>query len=88
MWGAPSDDRTIDAGPPARSFLGQGPLGTRDHILLSQIRDFPNLEGQVPVCISPRDRVAQQYNEALGFHSSQRQSYVTTDGSVGQSVLE
>jgi hypothetical protein len=31
---------------------------TRDNILLSQIRDFPNLEGQVPVFISPRDRVA------------------------------
>jgi hypothetical protein len=27
--------------------------GTRDHILLSQIRDSPNLEGQVPVFISP-----------------------------------
>jgi hypothetical protein len=27
--------------------------GTHDHILLSQIRDSPNLEGQVPVFISP-----------------------------------
>jgi hypothetical protein len=27
---------------------------THDHILLSQIRDSPNLEGQVPVFISPR----------------------------------
>jgi hypothetical protein len=33
--------------------------GTHDHILLSQIRDSPNLEGQVPIFISPRDRVAQ-----------------------------
>jgi hypothetical protein len=31
---------------------------THDHILLSQIRDSPNLEGQVPVFISPRHRVA------------------------------
>jgi hypothetical protein len=30
--------------------------GTRDHILLSQIRDSPNLKGQVPVCISPRNK--------------------------------
>jgi hypothetical protein len=35
--------------------------GTHDHILLSQIRDSPNLEGQVPVCISPRNRVARLY---------------------------
>jgi hypothetical protein len=27
--------------------------GTHDHILLSQIRDSPNLEGQVPIFISP-----------------------------------
>jgi hypothetical protein len=28
-------------------------FGTHDHILLSQIRESPNLEGQVPVFISP-----------------------------------
>jgi hypothetical protein len=33
--------------------------GTHDHILLSQIRDSPNLQGQVPVFISPRNRVAR-----------------------------
>jgi hypothetical protein len=32
--------------------------GVHDHILLSQIRDSSNLEGQVPVSISPRNRVA------------------------------
>jgi hypothetical protein len=32
--------------------------GTHDYILLSQIRDSPNLEGQVPVFISPKNRVA------------------------------
>jgi hypothetical protein len=32
---------------------------THDHILLSQIQDSPNLEGRVPVLISPRNRVAQ-----------------------------
>jgi hypothetical protein len=31
---------------------------THDHILLSQIRDSPNLEGHVPAFISPRNKVA------------------------------
>jgi hypothetical protein len=31
--------------------------GTHDYILLSQIRNSPILEGQVPVFISPRKRV-------------------------------
>jgi hypothetical protein len=39
---------------------------TRDHILLSQIRDSPNPEGQIPVFISPRNLVAQLYPQALG----------------------
>jgi hypothetical protein len=39
---------------------------SHDHILLSQIRDSPNLEGQVPVFISLRNRVAQLYPQALG----------------------
>jgi hypothetical protein len=51
-------------------ILGSESHGTRDHILLSQIRDSPNLEGQVPVFISPRDRVAQLYPQALGSISS------------------
>jgi hypothetical protein len=40
--------------------------GTHDHILLSQIRDSTNLEGKVPVFISPRNRVARLYPQALG----------------------
>jgi hypothetical protein len=40
--------------------------GTHDYILQSQIRDSPNLEDQVPVFISPRNRVAQLYPQALG----------------------
>jgi hypothetical protein len=39
---------------------------THDHPLLSQIRDSPNLEVQVPVFISPRKRVARLYPQALG----------------------
>jgi hypothetical protein len=33
--------------------------GAHDHILLSQIQDSRNREGQVPIFISPRNRVAQ-----------------------------
>jgi hypothetical protein len=40
--------------------------GTHDNILLSQIRDSSNLEGQVPVFISPRNRVAWLCPQALG----------------------
>jgi hypothetical protein len=47
-------------------ILGSESRGTHDHILLSQIWDSPNLEGQVPVFISPRNRVAQLYPQALG----------------------
>jgi hypothetical protein len=46
--------------------LGSESHGALDHILLSQIRDSPNLEGQVPVFIFPRNRVAQLYPQALG----------------------
>jgi hypothetical protein len=38
---------------------------THDYIL-SQILDSPNLEGQVPVYRSPRNRVARLYPQALG----------------------
>jgi hypothetical protein len=40
--------------------------GTHDHILLSQIRDSPNLEDQITVFISSRNRVARLYPQALG----------------------
>jgi hypothetical protein len=40
-------------------------IGTHDHILLSQIRDTPDLESQFRVFISPRNRVAQLYPQAL-----------------------
>jgi hypothetical protein len=40
-------------------ILGSESRGTHDHILLSQIRDSSNLERQVPVFTTPRNRVAQ-----------------------------
>jgi hypothetical protein len=57
MWGALSDERTglpftIAAGPSPAEFV--------------TIFYSPNLEGQVPVFISPRNRVAQLYPQAMG----------------------
>jgi hypothetical protein len=43
---------------PSAVILGSESGGTHDHILLSQIRGSPNLEGQVPVFISLRKREA------------------------------
>jgi hypothetical protein len=40
--------------------------GTHDHILLSQIRDSPNLEGPGPRIHIPEEQVAQLYPQALG----------------------
>jgi hypothetical protein len=70
MWGALSDKRTgltftsnCCWPSPVQSFSDPS-----DHILLSEFRDSPNLENQVPVYIyiSPRNRVAQLYPQALG----------------------
>jgi hypothetical protein len=49
---------------PVQSFSGES-RGTPDYILLSQFWDSPNLEGQVPIFIFPRNRVAQLYSQAL-----------------------
>jgi hypothetical protein len=47
-------------------ILRSEPRGTHDHILLSQIRDSPNLEGHVQVFISPRNRMARLYPHSPG----------------------
>jgi hypothetical protein len=47
-------------------ILRSASRGTHDYILLSQIRDSPNLEDQAPVFTSPRNRVAQLYPQAVG----------------------
>jgi hypothetical protein len=46
-------------------ILGSEFRGTHDHILLSQIWDSPNLEGLVPVFITPTKRVSQLYLRLL-----------------------
>jgi hypothetical protein len=40
-------------------IVGSESHGPYDHIILSQIRDSTNLEGQVTVFVSPKNRVAQ-----------------------------
>jgi hypothetical protein len=47
-------------------ILSSESRGTHNHILLFAIRGSPNLEGQVPVFISPRNMVARLYSHALG----------------------
>jgi hypothetical protein len=48
-------------------ILGSESSGSHDHILLSQIWDSPDLEDQVSVFISPSNRVARLYPQALGI---------------------
>jgi hypothetical protein len=56
---------TFAAGPRQRSHSHVRVPRHYDHTLLSQIRGSPNLGGQVPIFISPRNRVAQLYLQAL-----------------------
>jgi hypothetical protein len=56
----------IACGPRQRSHSQAESHGTHGHILLSQILDSPNLEGKVPVFISPRNGVTRLYPQALG----------------------
>jgi hypothetical protein len=50
---------TVAAGSRHAIILRPESRGTRSRIVLSQIRDSPNLEGQVPLFLSHRKRVAQ-----------------------------
>jgi hypothetical protein len=49
-------------------ILSSESRGTNGHSLLSQIRDSPNLDGQVPVFLSPKRRVALLIPPGMGFH--------------------
>jgi hypothetical protein len=64
---------TIAAGPRQRNLsqvqVPSESCRNHDHILLSQIQDSPNLEGQIPVFLTPSNRVAQLYPQALGYLS-------------------
>jgi hypothetical protein len=69
LWGALSDERT---GLPftiatAQSFLGPSPAGLVTIFYCLRFEAPTNLEGQVPIFISPRNRVVQLYPQALGY---------------------
>jgi hypothetical protein len=70
MWDALSDERTglpfLLLALASAVILRSDSRGTHDHTLLSQIKDSPNLEGQVTVFISLRNRVAQLCPQAIG----------------------
>jgi hypothetical protein len=51
---------------PAQSRSGLSPAGLKTIFYCLNSWDSPNLEGQVPVFISPRNKVAQIYPRALG----------------------
>jgi hypothetical protein len=51
---------------PEQSLLDRSPAELTA-IFYCLVRDSPNLEGQVPVFISPSNRVSQLYPRALGF---------------------
>jgi site-specific recombinase len=55
----------IVAGLASAVILGFESSRIHYHILLYQIRDSPKLEGQIPVFMSPRNRVAQFYPQVL-----------------------
>jgi hypothetical protein len=58
---------TIAAGPRQRIHSQVRVRGTHNHNLLSQIRDSANLEGQVPVFIFLRNKVARLYLQGSLF---------------------
>jgi hypothetical protein len=63
-------------------ILGSEFRGTHDQILLPQIRGSPNLEVQVAVFISPRNRRAQLYPQVLGSHFVASYDLQGYDGSI------
>jgi hypothetical protein len=52
---------------PAQPFTGLSPTGLMSIFYCLCFWNSPNPEGQVPVFISPRNKVAQLYSQALGW---------------------
>jgi hypothetical protein len=74
MWGALSDGKSGRVGrfsfyraSPAQPFSDPSSTGLVSIFSLNFWDPPPKLEGQVPVFISPRNKVAQLYTGALGF---------------------
>jgi hypothetical protein len=84
LWGALSDDRTgLQFAVQSLNGASRAEPVTKLYCL---IRDFPNLEGQVPVFISPRNSVARLYPPALCcLYDSQGSPHMHPPG-TGRSV--
>jgi hypothetical protein len=52
---------------PAQPFTGVSPTGLKSTFYCFYFWDSLNLEGQIPVFISPRNRIAQLYSLAFGL---------------------
>jgi hypothetical protein len=93
MWGAHSDERTglsftIAAGVASAVILGSESSGTRDHILLSQIRDFPFRRLLRLAGLRWRYSPHLQTGEPLSLSSKSKSKLCYDRRSAGQSVLE
>jgi hypothetical protein len=62
MWGALSDERDITSA----AFLISDLHMTHEHILLILIYESPNLEGHVPVFISPPEQGSRVLSPGIG----------------------
>jgi hypothetical protein len=61
---------------PAQPFSDLSPMGLMSIVYCLYVWDSPNQEGQVPVFISPRNRVAKIYPRALGLSNSFTYYYI------------
>jgi hypothetical protein len=66
MWGGLSGEKAGVQFAIA-AILGSEFCGTHDHILLSHVRDFPNLRNQFPVFISLKNIVVPLHAQSTGF---------------------
>jgi hypothetical protein len=64
-------------------ILGSQSQGTHDHILLSQIRDSLNLEGQAPVFISYRNKGGPVISPGTGIHFAPSYDFQGYGGGIG-----
>jgi hypothetical protein len=82
MWGTLFDEKSglyvfrFCWASPAQPFLDLSPTGLMSIVYCLYFWDSPNLEAQVPVFISRRNRLAQLYPRGIG---SRKQCALTVD---------
>jgi hypothetical protein len=67
---------------PAQLRSGLSPAGLKTNFFCPNSWEFPNLEGQVPIFISPRNRVAEIYPRALSSFSIASYDSQSYDGGI------